>query len=74
MQANRLHHTHMLFIQLIIIMLSMHIHDYISFFGLLVKWALANFISPDTKERSVNVALVKVPCHTDNILGMSRKL
>ena len=32
------------------------------------------FISRDTKERLVNAAPVNVPGHTDNILGMSRKL
>lgn len=42
--------------------------------GLLVERTPLNFISPDTKERPVDAALVKVPEHTDNILGMSRKL
>lgn len=46
----------------------------ISSSGLLGKRPPPNFISPGTKERPVTATLVKVPGHTDNILGMSRKL
>lgn len=42
--------------------------------GLSANRPSPKFISRDTKERLVNAAPVNVPGHTDNILGMSRKL